>query len=61
MTYQFVLRGGVLLLCLGEVLLILVVVWLLGLDDLLLALSGLGGLGRCDVGHGVVYSITLRD
>jgi hypothetical protein len=51
-TYQLFLRRGMLLLGLGEVLLVLVVVRLLGLDDLLLALGGVSS-GRCsDVSHG---------
>jgi hypothetical protein len=56
-TYQLVLRRCVLLLGLGEILLVLVIVRLLGLDDLLLALGGVSG-GRCsNVGHGRVNSV----
>jgi hypothetical protein len=47
-AYQFVLCRSVLFLGLGQVLLVLVLVWLLRLDDLLLAL----GSGRSrNVGH----------
>jgi hypothetical protein len=59
-THQLLLGGGVLLLQFGELLLVLVLVGLVGLDNLLLFLggssavggSGLGGGWCCDVGHG---------
>jgi hypothetical protein len=56
LTYQLVLRSRVLLLCLGEVLLVLVIVGLVGLDNLLLALGGVCRGGCCNVGHGRVNS-----
>jgi hypothetical protein len=55
-TDQLVLCRSVLLLGLCEVLFVLVLIRLLGLDDWLLVLGGrglgiLGGGGSCDVGH----------
>lgn len=61
-TYQLLLRSGVLLLRLGEVLLVLVLIGLLGAHDLLLVLRGsrLGGSGSRDVGHGVNWGDSNR-
>ena len=53
-TYQLVLSGRVLLLCLCKILLVLVVVGLLGPDNLLLALGSLSGGRSRDVGHAVI-------
>jgi hypothetical protein len=56
LTYQLVLRSCVLFLGLGEILLVLVIIWLVGLDNLLFALGGVGRGGCCYVGHGRVNS-----